>query len=65
MTRAWLAFASFALIAGFFLWTEHRAHLFGARPYGLLLLCPALHLIGHRRHGSKRHDHGQSSGPQP
>ena len=65
MTRPWLAFAGFALIAGFFLWTEHRAHLFGALPFVFLLLCPGFHLIGHRGHGSGTHDHPRRSGPQP
>jgi hypothetical protein len=29
-------------IAGFFLWTEHRAHLFGALPWFLLTICLAI-----------------------
>lgn len=45
-----------ALVLGFFLLTEHRAHLFGLLPYGLLLLCPLMHLFMHGGHGS--HDHG-------
>jgi hypothetical protein len=38
-------------VAAFFLWTEHRAHLMGALPYVLLLLCPLMHLLMHRKHG--------------
>lgn len=49
--RTWLAFAGFALIAAFFLFTEHRAHLFGALPFLFLLLCPLLHVFGHGGHG--------------
>ena len=43
----------FLAIAAFFLWEEHRAHLLGALPYVLLLLCPLLHLFhgGHGGHG--------------
>jgi len=41
----------FLAIAGFYLLTEHRAHLSGALPYLLLLLCPLLHLFMHRGHG--------------
>lgn len=42
----------FALIAGYFLITEHQAHVFGALPYLLLLACPLLHLFhGHGGHG--------------
>ena len=51
----------FLLIAGFFLQTEHRAHLFGILPFLLILLaCPLLHRFMHGRHGS----HGDESGDQ-
>lgn len=44
----------FLLIAGFFLFTEHRAHLLGFLPYLLFLACPLMHLFhhGHGHHGS-------------
>ena len=49
----WLALA---VVLGFFLFTEHRAHLFGALPFLLVLLCPLMHLFMHHgRHGG----HGQ------
>lgn len=48
-SRLGLAFLGFAAIAGFFLLTEHRAHMLGAAPYVLLLLCLLLHFFGHRR----------------
>lgn len=59
-----LTFWVFALIAGFFLVTEHKAHLLGllsehrlhilgALPYLLLLLCPLMHIF---MHGSGGHD---------
>ena len=44
----WVALLAFLAIAGFFLWTEHRAHLMGALPYALLLLCPLIHVLRHR-----------------
>ncbi|MEW6353540.1 MAG: DUF2933 domain-containing protein [Pseudomonadota bacterium] len=44
---------AFLAIAGFFLFTEHRAHLFGVLPYLLLLACPLLHLF----HGGHGEDH--------
>ena len=47
----WLGLCPFLAIAGFFLWEEHRAHLLGALPYVLLLLCPVIHLFMHRGHG--------------
>ena len=47
---------AFLAIAGFFLITEHAAHLFGILPYLLVLLCPLLHLL-HGGHGG-HHQHG-------
>jgi hypothetical protein len=50
-----LAFIGFLAIAAFFLITEHQAHVLGALPLLLLLLCPLLHLF---RHGGHRHGRG-------
>jgi hypothetical protein len=55
----WVLIA-FLGIAGFFLVTEHRAHVLGAMPYVLLLACPFLHMFlhrGHGHHGRHRDDH--------
>ena len=53
-------FVGFALIAGYFLITEHRAHVAGwLSAYGIwlfLLACPLMHLFMHHDHG----DHGSS-----
>lgn len=58
----WLGVCLFTGIALFFLWEEHRAHLFGALPYLLLLLCPLLHGLMHGRHGSSQpHGHRPSA----
>jgi len=46
-----LVFLAFLTIAAFYLITEHTAHVFGALPYILLLLCPLLHLFMHSGHG--------------
>ena len=48
------AVLAFFAIATFFLLTEHRAHLFGALPFLLLLACPLLHFFMHRGHGGER-----------
>ena len=46
-------FWGFALIAAYFLWTEHRAHVVQFLPFVLLLACPLLHMFhGHGGHGS-------------
>ena len=58
--RRKVALAVFLAVAAFFLFTEHRAHLFGALPYLLLLACPLLHWLmhgGHGGHGADR-EHG-------
>jgi hypothetical protein len=57
--RTALAVAGFLVVAGFFLTTEHRAHLFGFLPFLLLLACPLLHLFAHGGHGS----HGRPDEP--
>ena len=56
-SRSGLAFLGFAAVAGFFLWTEHRAHLLGALPYLIFLICPLLHLF-HGGHGGRGRNHG-------
>jgi len=59
----------FLAVAGFFLFTEHRAHLFGVLPFLLVAACLLLHLFMHKGHGGKAggdgpHDHdGESSKP--
>jgi hypothetical protein len=58
----WLACIAFLGIGSFYLLTEHRAHTLGALPYVLLLLCPALHLLMHGRHG--QHGHGEHREPE-
>lgn len=49
------ALIGFALVAGFFLVTEHRAHLFGILPYLLLAACPLMHFFGHGHGGHGGH----------
>jgi hypothetical protein len=50
----------FLLIAGYFVFAEHRAHLTGLLQYLPLLLvlaCPLMHMFMHGGHG-----HGDSNG---
>ena len=56
-SRSVLAFLGFAAIALFVLWEEHKAHILGALPYVLLLMCPLLQLF----HGGQG-DHGGTHG---
>lgn len=63
--RTWWVFAAFAIIAGYFLITEHEAHLYGwLSTYGiwlLLLACPLMHFFMHGGHGH----HRDRDGPRP
>ena len=57
-------------VSGYFLWTEHRAHVAGALPYILLLSCLLMHLFMHHGHGHGADQHhgrqGQSgAGAEP
>ncbi len=56
----WVLYGFFG-IAGFFLFTEHRAHLFGALPFLLLLACPLMHLFMHHGHHGGQDDHSDRS----
>lgn len=57
--RANWALLGFIAVIGFFLFTEHRAHLFGILPFLLLLACPLMHLFHHGHGGG--HDHAEQS----
>jgi hypothetical protein len=50
----------FLMVAAYFLWTEHQAHLMSVLPYLLLLACPLMHLFHHHGHG-RPHGHHQDS----
>ena len=49
------AFALFAIVAGFFLLAEHRAHVLPYLPWLFLAACPLMHMFMHHGHG--RHHH--------
>ena len=57
--RRWV-FWGFLLVAGYFLITEHRAHVVPYLPFLLLLACPVMHLFHHRGHGAKRDVNGKT-----
>ena len=52
-----------AAVGGFYLITEHTAHLFGVLPYLIILACPLMHMFmhhghGHGQHGDQQQDRG-------
>ena len=60
-SRARWVFYGFLAIAGFLLFTEHRAHVLGILPYLLLLACPLMHMFMHHGHGGHHTHHNQPS----
>jgi hypothetical protein len=63
-------FWGFALVAAYFLLTEHRAHLVSVLPYLLLAACPLMHLFhhgghGHRHSGTREGQAPRNAGPGP
>lgn len=56
-SRYTLGMLVLGIVAGYLLWTEHRAHLQQWWPYALLLACPLMHVFMHKGHGG----HGNQS----
>lgn len=52
ISRSKLVTIGFLLVIGYFLWTEHQAHVIQFLPYLLLAACPLMHLFMHHGHGS-------------
>ena len=67
-SRGGMALVVFGAIAAYFLFTEHRAHVFSGIAYLLLLACPLVHLFGHGGHGGHGHgsrEHDAPDHPKP
>ena len=56
-TTSGLVMCGFLLVAGFYLFTEHRAHVLGLFIWLPLLACPLMHLFMH--HGGHGHHHAE------
>jgi hypothetical protein len=52
----WLVTLSAAALGAYLLWT-HTGHVLSALPYLILLLCPLLHVFGHRHGHREEHRH--------
>jgi hypothetical protein len=50
-SRANVALLGFLAIAGYFLATEHWAHVVPFLPWALVLACPLMHVFMHGGHG--------------
>ena len=55
----------FLAVGGFFLITEHTAHVFGALPWLLLAACPLMHVFMHHGHRGGGHNHSSGRPPAP
>ncbi len=57
-----IAIVVFAAGGVYYLWTQHRAHVFQYLPVFIFLLCPLMHIFGgHGGHGG----HGGGNGHDP
>jgi len=63
--RSGLVLLGFLVIAFYFLWAEHQAHIIAFLPYLFLLACPLMHLFMHGGHGGHHGDSrpGDNQGP--
>lgn len=60
-SRYTIGFVVLGGVAAYFLLMEHLAHVIGALPYLLLLVCPLMHVFMHGEHGGHgHHGHGRS-----
>jgi len=54
-----MAFIFFFVIAGYFLFMEHRAHIGNNWIWLILLVCPLIHKFMHSDHGSNNHSNSK------
>ncbi len=58
---AWVLSLSLAILGAYLLWT-HTGHVVSALPYLILLLCPLMHVFGHRHGHEHANQREQSNG---
>ena len=61
-TRYAVGFVAFTVIAIYFMWADHRAHMLGALPFLLVLACPLMHIFMHHGHRGESQAHPRSAG---
>ena len=63
-SKSGIVLLGFLAVAGFYLVTEHTAHVLGLLPFLIFLACPLMHVFMHRG-GHGGHDHTSKHGPGP
>lgn len=63
-TRSGIVLLGFLAVAGFFLITEHTAHVLGALPYLLVGGCLLMHMFMHAGHGGQMQHHADHGGTE-
>jgi hypothetical protein len=64
-SRANIVLLGFLAIGGYFLVTEHWAHIVPFLPFLLLAACPLMHLFMHGGHGAHGRGDDPGNGPMP
>lgn len=65
MTNKGLAAIGLIAAVSYFLFVEHREHVFEFLPFLILLACPLMHIFMHGGHGLGGHsDHHQNHDPE-
>ena len=62
-SRSGIVLLGFLIVIGFFLITEHTAHVLGALPFLLVAACPVMHLFMHHGHHADTDHQKNSSSP--
>jgi Protein of unknown function (DUF2933) len=64
-TLSGIACMFFLAAAGYFLFTEHRAHIVPYLPYLIILLYPLMHLFHHGSPGGHHHEDHEQEDDRP
>lgn len=61
-----IAIVVFAVGGGYYLWTQHQAHVLQYLPFAFFLLCPLMHLFGgHGGHGGHHSEENSQDQRRP
>lgn len=58
-----IGYLAIGAVAGYYLLTEHLAHVLGVLPYLLVFACPLMHVFMHGGHGHHHQGHTPARAP--